>query len=128
MELFQLIAVGITGAIFIVTVKQHKPEIALALALVIGVLLLFMASGFLETILNTLRDMADQAGLSSGQWQLLIKLLVSGYVIEFGSEICKDAGQQALAAKLQMGGRLIMAGLALPVFKSLLTLITELLT
>ena len=95
MELFQLIAVGITGAILIVTVKQHKPEIALALALVIGVLLLFMASGFLETILNTLRDMADQAGLSSGQWQLLIKLLVAGHVVGFVCVICTDSGLEA---------------------------------
>ena len=71
--------------------------------------------------------MAAEAGLAGDHIKLLLKLMAISYVVEFGSEVCKDAGQQSLAAKIQLGGKLMMAALALPIFQSLMEVVTELL-
>ena len=127
MEIMRIAAIGIMGAILAVTLQQQKKELALVLTVVVGVLLLWEGSGYLQEILDGLRQMAADAGLSGDHLKLLLKLLAISYVVEFGSEVCKDAGQQSLANKIQLGGKLMMAALALPVFQSLLTLITGLL-
>ena len=128
MEVIKLALVAVIGVILVVMVQQQKKEIGILLAVTVGTVLLLMVIPQLKEILNVVSGMAETAGLSTAQMQLILKLLAAGYIIEFGSEICRDAGQQALAAKVQLGGRLIMAGMALPVFQSLLQLISELLT
>ncbi len=127
MEVFKITVMGIIGAILVLTLQQQKKELALLLAIAAGVCMLLESSKGLSQLVSGLQLLADKAGLSGRQLKLLLKLLLSSYVIEFGSEICKDAGQQALAAKIQLGGRLIMATMALPVFTSLIELIAELL-
>ncbi len=124
----RLAAIGIVGAVLAVTLQQQKKELALVLTVVVGVLLLWEGSQYLQKVLDGLRQMAADAGIDGDHLKLLFKLLAISYVVEFGSEVCKDAGQQSLAAKIQLSGKLVMAALAMPVFQSLLTLITELLT
>ena len=126
-EVLRLAAIGIVGAVLAVTVQQQKKELALILTVAAGALLLWEGSKYLQKILTGLRQMAEEAGLGGDHVKLLFKLLAISYVVEFGCEVCKDAGQQSLATKIQLGGKLMMAALALPVFQSLLELITELL-
>lgn len=126
-DIIRIAVIGVVGAILAVTLQQQKKELALVLTVMVGVLLLYRSSGYLQEVIGGLRQMADAAGLSGDHIKLLFKLLAVSYVVEFGSEICKDAGQQSMAGKIQLGGKLMMAALALPIFQSLLTLITELL-
>ena len=58
--------------------------------------------------------------------QLLLKILVIGYVTQFASELCKDAGAASIGGKIETGGKLLIIAAALPVFSSLLHIITEL--
>ncbi len=127
-EIMRIAAIGIIGAILAVTLQQQKKEIALVLTVLVGALLLWEGSTYLQKTLEGLRKMAADADISGDHLKLLFKLLAISYVVEFGSEVCKDAGQQSLAGKIQLGGKLMMAALVLPVFQSLLTLVTELLT
>ncbi len=127
-EIMRIAVIGVVGAILVVTLQQQKKEIALILTVMVGALLLWESSEYLQKILEGLRQLASDTGISGDHLKLLLKLLAISYVVEFGSEVCKDAGQQSLAGKIQLGGKLMMAALALPVFQSLLTLITELLT
>lgn len=127
MQIVKLVVFGIIGAILVITVQQQKKEIALLLGIAIGAVMLLESSKGLSQVLTGLQQLADRAGISGRQMKLLLKLLVSSYVIEFGSEICKDAGQQALASKIQLGGRLMMMVMAMPIFTSLMELIAGLL-
>lgn len=127
MQIIKLVVFGIIGAILVITVQQQKKELALLLGIAIGAVMLLESSKGLSQVLTGLQQLADRAGISGRQMKLLLKLLVSSYVIEFGSEICKDAGQQALASKIQLGGRLMMMVMAMPIFTSLMELIAGLL-
>ena len=126
MEVIQIAAIGIIGAILAVTLQQQKKEMALVLTVAVGTLMLLQCAGALSKVWEGIRTIAEEAGLSGSSLKLLLKLLAASYVVEFGSEICKDAGQQSLAAKVQLAGKLVMAGMAVPVFSSLLQLILEL--
>lgn len=55
----------------------------------------------------------------------MIKIVGIAYIAEFGSEICKDAGQSAIATKIELAGKVIIAALAFPIIASLLDLIVR---
>ena len=41
------------------------------------------------------------------------------------AELCKDAGENAIAAKIELGGKLIILAMAIPIINSLLNLVKE---
>lgn len=127
-EIIRFTVLGIIGAILVVTLQQQRKEIALILSVAVGTLLLWKISDHIKEIVEGIRQMSTAAGISGDHWKLLLKLLAISYLTEFGCEICKDAGQQSLASKIMLGGKIMMMALSLPVFQSLLTFITEVLT
>ena len=127
-EIISFTVIGVIGAVLVVTLQQQKKEIALILSIAVGTLLLWEIGDYLSKILEGLRQLSSKAGISGDHLKLLMKLLAISYLTEFGCEICKDVGQQSLAGKIQLGGKIMMAALSLPVFQALLTFITEVLT
>ena len=107
-EIIRFTVLGIIGAILVVTLQQQRKEIALILGVAVGTLLLWKISDHIKEIVEGIRQMSTAAGISGDHWKLLLKLLAISYLTEFGCEICKDAGQQSLASKIMLGGKIMM--------------------
>ena len=50
----------------------------------------------------------------------VIKILGIAYLTDFGVNVAKDAGQQAIAGTLEIGGRILILSCALPAVVTLL--------
>lgn len=118
---------SVTGVSVAVAFKKNKPEYGMFLAIVIGMTLFgFSISG--------IRDVAGQfakltAFLGEGTQYLGVLLRVLGitYLCEFGADVCKDAGYQAVALQVEMVGKLAVMVAGLPVFFSLVEQIQSIL-
>jgi len=58
---------------------------------------------------------------------LLIKITGIAILTEFAVSICKDSGENAIASKIDMGGKAIMVSLSIPIMASLLETILKIL-
>jgi stage III sporulation protein AD len=58
---------------------------------------------------------------------VLIKIIGIAYLAQFAGEICKDAGESAMAAKVERGGRIMILAAALPAAVTLLDMVAALL-
>ena len=100
----QIAAVCLAAAILGAVLRQHSPETAavlgLAVCAVVGVLLL---RGLAE-VLDMLEELAAAGGLPEGLFTPLVKTLGIALVSRLGGEICRDAGQGAMAAVLDTAG------------------------
>ncbi len=47
--------------------------------------------------------------------------------MEFGAQISRDAGENAIASKIELGGKVIMMVLAMPIILALMDLILKIL-
>lgn len=58
---------------------------------------------------------------------VIVKILGVAYLTNFGSDICMDAGEKAVATALETAGKLIMLSMALPmlggIFNSVVSII-----
>ena len=63
---------------------------------------------------QTLQAFALQAGLENGQLALIFKLIAMAYVTEFAVQACRDAGEEGLAAKAGLCGKILLMGQTLP--------------
>ena len=48
------------------------------------------------------------------------------YIVEFGAQISRDAGEDAIASKIELAGKVIIMVLAIPIMLALLELIIKL--
>ena len=127
MEILRIAAIGVAAAVMAALLKKERAEFATIISMGAGAVILAMTVSYLGGILKEIRNLAQTAGLSSSMLKILLKILVIGYVTQFASELCKDAGVAALGMKVELAGKLMILVSAIPVFTSLADLILSLL-
>lgn len=74
-------------------------------------------------IKDNLDIMDGVEGVSAEGISIILKTLIVAYLTSFGSDICTDAGEKAIANALETVGKAIMLSMALPmlvgIFKSI---------
>ena len=73
----------------------------------------------LNTMEKLLRTLGAQSGADTGG--VMIRAVGVAIVAEFGAQLCRDAGEGALAGRVEMAGRVTMLTLALPLLTDLVT-------
>ena len=119
----KFILLGLIGTIFAVLLRKENPQLAMLLSVITGVLLLGMLLTPLADLLRLLRHTAEQAGVGDGQFAVVLKVIGIAYLTQFGAQICADAGEGAIAAKMEMAGKILMMTAAAPVLTGLLQLV-----
>jgi len=125
-EILQVVGVGIVATVIIIVLKTQRPEIGVQLAIVTGVLIFLMIAGRLSAVIELLRGYVDKVDINSAYITTLLKIIGIAYIAEFGAEVCKDAGETAIASKIELAGKVIIIVLAVPIMTSLLELIISL--
>jgi stage III sporulation protein AD len=49
------------------------------------------------------------------------------YIVEFGAQISRDAGEDSIALKIELGGKVLIMVLAIPILLALMDLIIKIL-
>ncbi|HOV25021.1 MAG TPA: stage III sporulation protein AD [Pseudobacteroides sp.] len=125
MEIIQIVGLGIIATVFIVLLKSLRPEIAMLISIITGVVIFIVVAGKLSNIVEILNNIADKAGVDTAYLSTLLKIIGIAYIVEFGAEICKDAGESAIASKIELAGKVAIIFLALPIITALLDLIIK---
>jgi stage III sporulation protein AD len=124
-EIIQIVGLGIIATVFIVLLKSIKPEIAMLISIITGVVIFAIVAGKLSSIVEVLNGIADRAGVDMAYLSTLLKIIGIAYIVEFGAEICKDAGESAIASKIELAGKVAIIFLAVPIITALLDLIIK---
>jgi len=82
----------------------------------------------LKTIASSVEEIAQRANLDSIYLTTVLKVIGIAYIAEFGSQICKDSGEGAIASKIELGGKVLMMVLALPILTALLEAVLAILS
>jgi stage III sporulation protein AD len=124
MEATKIIGVGIIALIIIVIIKQYKPEFAIYVSLISGIIIIFLVFNKLAGILNLLTVLSKKTGMNATYLSIILKITGIAILTEFGVSICKDAGEVAIASKIEFGGKIIIMSISIPIISALLEVIT----
>ena len=125
-QVIQAAALCVTGAILAVVIKKGSPEGALALTLAAAVAVLLFVSGLLEELLQFLTELGRRSGVARSLFVPLYKTIGIALVVKVGGNLCRDAGESALASVVETAGSVCALLVALPLLQSVLTLLMEL--
>lgn len=126
-EIIKIVGIGLISLILIIVVKQYRPEFALYISLIAGAIILYMAIDNLASVINLLKDICSKSGVNSKFLVILIKMTGIAFLAEFAISICKDAGEGAIASKVELGSKAIIISMSVPIIYNLLEVILKIL-
>ena len=126
-EIIKIIGIGIVALVIVVILKQYRPEYAIYISIIAGVLILFMAQEKLSGIINLLQSISNKTYINKEFLGILLKITGIAIITEFAVSICADSGEKAIATKIEIGSKVIIIAMSIPIISSLLELIIEIL-
>lgn len=128
MNIIQIVIFGLVTTIIIVTVKQQRPDIALLISLAGGTVILIFVVSSLSVVIETISNLFNKSNMDSVYITTILKVIGIAYLADFGAQLCKDAGESAISAKIELGGKILILLLAIPILTALMELILKILT
>ena len=126
MNIVTLCGFGILAAVLCVIVRQIKPESAVFVSIAAGIGILAAVVTAAAPSVGAITELAENAGIDGEFTKVLLKALAVCYITTLSADCARDAGESAVAAKLELGGRIFIAMLSLPVFVELANMVTGL--
>ena len=113
--------------LIIIIIKQYRPEFTIYISIIAGVLIIVLSLDKLTGIINLLQSLANKTSINSSFLTLLIKITGIAFLSEFAVSICKDSGEAAIASKIEIGTKIIIISMSIPIISSLLEIILKIL-
>ncbi len=118
MDVAKIAAAGILTAMIYALVRQIKPEFASVVILGgSAVILIAVADRFFEAS-ETVDRMMRLAGLEKENVSILMRALGICVITQFAADICYDNSSSAIAAAVELAGRVGAITLALPMLQA----------
>ena len=127
MDIIKIIGGGLISLIIIIIIRQYKPEFTLYVSLLAGAIILLFLMDKISGIVDLLTSLSNKASINNEFLKLLIKITGIAFLTEFAVSICKDTGESAIANKVDMGGKVIIVSMSIPIISSLLETIVKIL-
>ena len=127
MEIMKIVGVALIALIIVVILKQYRPEFAIYTSIVAGVVILFLVMDELQGIISLLQNFANKSNINSKYLGLLLKITGIAFLAEFAVSICKDAGEGAIASKIEIGSKILIIAMSIPIISSLLEIVLKIL-
>ena len=118
-DMFQLCAAALVGVFLSMLIKEKSPNISVLLSSLCGAVILFSVAGDLSDIVSYVYEFSSFSGFESEILSVLLKVTGIAYIIDFSGDICRDAGENGIAKKLEFAGKISIIAISLPVIVSL---------
>ncbi|MCQ5455467.1 stage III sporulation protein AD [Bacillus sp. GM2] len=121
MEIVQIVGLGMIATFLSLIVKEQKPTFAFMIVVFAGcTIFLFLVDQVYE-IIRMIEKIAANANINMMYVETILKIIGIAYIAEFGAQLTKDAGQGAIASKIELAGKILILVMAVPI----LTVIIE---
>lgn len=126
MDILQVVGFALIATVLTVVLRREKPELALGVAVTAGVIIFLGFVGKIGAVVTVVNGVANRAGLNMVYLDTILKIIGIAYLADFGAQICRDAGEGALATKVEFAAKVLILMLALPIIVGLLDLLLKL--
>jgi stage III sporulation protein AD len=115
LEIIQIVGLGLIATILIIVVREQKPLFAFLLAAFTGLFIFMLLIGKIDSVIKVLEDLANRSGIPSIYLKTILKIIGIAYIVEFGAQIVRDAGQESIASRIEFAGKVLILVMAVPI-------------
>jgi len=126
-DIYQAAAIGIIAVILIMTIKKDAPAFAVLITIAASALIFIFILPRLTSAVQLINETAETVKGGGAYIGLVVRIIGIAYVSEFGAQICADAGETAIASKVELAGKVLIMTVSAPVVVALLDTVLNIL-
>ncbi|MCM2588912.1 stage III sporulation protein AD [Rossellomorea marisflavi] len=117
----QIVGIALVSTFLALLIKEQKPNFAFLLIVFVGCSIFLFLIDQIYAIIHMLEKLAANANVNLVYVQTILKIIGIAYIAELAAHITRDAGEGAIAAKVELAGKILILAMAIPI----LTVIIE---
>lgn len=127
MEIIQIVGLGLIVTILTLIIKEQKPMFAFLLAAFTGIMIFLFLIGKISSVIQVLEELAQKSSINMVFLKTILKIIGVAYIAEFGAQIVRDAGQESIASKIELSGKVLIMVMAIPIITVIIETVVKLL-
>lgn len=127
MDILQIIGIGLSGAVTALVLKEYKPLFAVCIGMLTAMVIFASLLRYISYIFDAVHMIAARLSVNDSYITVLIRIIGIAYLSRFGSEICRDAGQNVIAQKIELAGKIMIVVTSMPILTAVLNLLVGIL-
>lgn len=127
MEIVQVVGLGMITTVLALILKEQKPMFAFLLSVFAGSIIFLFLIGKIAAVIELLSNLAERSNINSVFLKTILKIIGIAYIAEFGAQIVRDAGQESVASKIELAGKVLILFMAIPIITVIIETVIKLL-
>ena len=119
MNITLICALCLICAIASLMLKKYNPEISMLISVGAGVLVAGVIIAQAVPAIDTISTLIKTAELNTEYTSALFRALGICFICQFASDSCSDAGEKALATKIELAGKIAVVLISLPLLEKI---------
>lgn len=125
--MMQVIGISVCGLLLTVLLRDYNKTVSLIVMLATAVIIFVFVADGLSGVFGYIAKISSGVESTAEYIKLMIKVLGITLISQFASDMCRDAGENTLANQTETAAKIIVVLMVLPLFESVLNIITGLL-
>ncbi|RAV18662.1 stage III sporulation protein AD [Paenibacillus contaminans] len=126
MDIIQIVGLGLLATVLALVLKEQKPMFAFLLTAFTGAIILLFLLGKIGAVIRVLEELAIKSHIDMVFLKTILKIIGIAYIAEYGAQIVRDAGQEAIASKIELSGKILIMVMAIPIIKIIVETVVKL--
>lgn len=113
-DTLRLCALGVAAALAVTVLRRADRDLGTVSALAAGLMMLLVLTRSLSDVVDCVSGLARQSGMGQELYGALLKMLGVAFLSEYAAQICRDAGEEGLAQKTALAGKMMLLTVTVP--------------
>ena len=128
--ILKLFGGAIIAVMLLIILRRESPDVALTVKMCVGVMLAVVCIASMTPLVEYVGEIAESFGADEslgGAVEVLLKALGVSILANVTAGICRDAGEGSIASYVELGAKIEILILSLPLLHEIISLAVELL-
>lgn len=128
MNMLGIAAGAVCISIIALSVKSMNGEIGQLITVAAVALVLGAVVPYIIKIVVSIKELASYSSMGERYLEPILKITGIAYISQIGAELCADSGEKALAARVEMAGKIAIGAITIPIAREAFEKIIGILT
>ena len=119
--IFKVCGLALVSALLISLLRKWGADVASLLKLCAGIALAAVCVGAITPIVGFVSEIASGNGEILEAAEFMLRVLAVALIVQVSANACRDCGESTLASYIELGGKVEIVLLSLPLIKEIIT-------
>lgn len=120
MDIVKVVAFAFIALTIVFILRKENGALAIQVSTAVGILIFLFMVSKITAVLQLVQQLALKANIDYVYINTVFKILAISYLASFCAEICRDAGENSIASKVEFAGKIFILVLAIPILMAVL--------